>query len=333
MTFTAPPEADHPAKVMPTLVRAQKVDSSFGLAIVLPIALAALAASAGPLIGGYYLYVLTFAGIYAIVAVGNNLLLSHAGLVSLGQGSLLAVGAYAAGFSMRWGIPWYGTLPIAMAAAGLVGFVIGLPALRLSGHYLALVTLAFALAAEELIIVLQEYTGGVSGMPVTSGVAGTLLNYEVIIVVLCGLLVSQHLLLSGRFGRALHLVRDSERAAASSGINVAGSKLLAFTYSGVLAGIAGPLFVSATQYLTPSMFDLWFSVNILVAVVLGGMNRPLGAAAGAVFVAVLIQLSATYQGLASIIFGTCVLLFLSFTRGSGLRSIKFMALRLRGAAL
>jgi branched-chain amino acid transport system permease protein len=219
-----------------------------------------------------------------------------------------------------------------MAAAGLVGFAVGLPALRLSGHYLALVTLAFALASEELIIVLQEYTGGVSGMAVTRGIASTLLNYEVIVGVLCFLLVSQNLLLQGRLGRILHLVRDSERAAAASGINVAATKLVAFTYSGVLAGIAGPFFVSATQYLTPSMFDLWLSVNVLVAVVLGGMNRPLGAAAGAIFIAVLIQLSTSYQGLAPIVFGSCVLLFLLGTRGSALKGLQALFGRLRGAS-
>jgi branched-chain amino acid transport system permease protein len=296
----------------------------------LPLALAAAAAAIGPFLGGYHLFVLTFAGVYAIVAVGNNLLLGHAGLVSLGQGGLLAVGAYAAGFAMRAGIPWYGALPISMAIAGFVGFAVGLPALRLSGHYLALVTLAFALAAEELIIVLQEYSGGVSGMPVTRGIAGPLLNYEAIVVVLGILLVSQNLLLQGRLGRILHLVRDSERAAAAAGINVAGTKLLAFTYSGVLAGAAGPFFVSATHYLTPSMFDLWLSVNLLVAVVLGGMNRPLGAAAGALFIAVLIQLSTSYQGLAPIIFGSSVLLFLLATRGSGLKGLQALAGRLRG---
>jgi branched-chain amino acid transport system permease protein len=296
--------------------------ASLGRLIGMPILLAAAAALAGPFLGGYYLFVLTFAGVYAIAAIGNNLLLSHAGLVSLGQGGLVAVGAYAAGFAMRAGVPWYGALPISVAAAGLVGFIVGLPALRLSGHYLALVTLAFALAAEELIIVLQEYTGGVSGMPVTRGVADQLMNYELIVLVICLLLISQNLLLMGRMGRTLHLVRDSERAAAAAGINVSKTKLLAFTYSGMLAGVAGPFFVSATQYLTPSMFDLWFSVNVLVAVVLGGMNRPLYAAAGAVFVAVLLQLSTSYQGLASIIFGTSVILCLLVTRGAGLKRLR-----------
>ena len=302
----------------------------FGL-IGLPVILLAIAAAAGPFLGGYYLFVLTFAGVYAIVAVGNNLLLSHAGLVSLGQGGLLCFGAYAAGFAMRAGIPWYGALPISMTVAGLVGLAVGLPALRLSGHYLALVTLAFALASEELIIVLQEYTGGVSGMPVTSGVASPLVNYEVLAGLLCLLLISQNLLLSSRLGRSLRLVRDSERAAAAAGINVAGTKLIAFVYSGVLAGIAAPFFVSATQYLTPGMFDLWLSVNLLVAVVLGGMNRPLAAAAGAIFIAVLIQVSASYHGLAPIIFGSCVLLFLLTTRGSALGVLQNLTTRLRSA--
>lgn len=286
-----------------------------------PLGVALVAAALGPFLGGYVLYVLTFAGAYAIVSLGNNLLLGHAGLVSLGQGALMAFGAYAAGFALRAGVPWYGAIPIGMLAAGTVGFIVGLPALRLSGHYLALVTLAFALATEEIIIVFQEYTGGVSGMPVAVGVPSPLLNYEVTVALLALLVVSQHFLLQGRFGRALHLVRDSERAAAAAGISIAGMKLLAFTYSGLLAGIAGPLFVSATQYLTPSMFDLWLSVNVLAAVVLGGMNRAVGAAVGALFVAVVILMSTAYQGLASIIFGTCLLLFVLFVRGATLRTL------------
>jgi branched-chain amino acid transport system permease protein len=276
------------------------------------------------------LYVLTFSGIYAIVALGNNLLLSHGGLVSLGQAAFLAVGAYVAAFAMQAGIPWYATIPIAMFAAGLLGFLVGLPALRLSGHYLALVTLAFGLAAEELIIVLQDYTGGVSGMPVTANAASPLVNYEFVVFTIFFLLTTQNALLGSRLGRTLHLVRDSETAAAAAGINPAATKLFVFTYSGALAGIAGPLFASATQYLTPSMFDLWFSVNVLVAVVLGGMNRPIGAVMGALFVGILIQVSANYQGLASIIFGGFVLLFLFFIREATRRRIRDLAVRLTG---
>jgi branched-chain amino acid transport system permease protein len=217
-----------------------------------------------------------------------------------------------------------------MFAAGLLGFLVGLPALRLSGHYLALVTLAFGLAAEELIIVLQDYTGGVSGMPVTANAASPLVNYEFVVFTIFFLLTTQNALLGSRLGRTLHLVRDSETAAAAAGINPAATKLFVFTYSGALAGIAGPLFASATQYLTPSMFDLWFSVNVLVAVVLGGMNRPIGAVMGALFVGILIQVSANYQGLASIIFGGFVLLFLFFIREATRRRIRDLAVRLTG---
>lgn len=304
--------------------------SSLLLNAGLPALLCVVAAIVGPILGGYYLYVLTFSGIYTIVTLGNNLLLSHGGLVSLGQAAFLAVGAYVAAFAMQAGIPWYATIPIAMLAAGLLGFIVGLPALRLSGHYLALVTLAFGLAAEELIIVLQDYTGGVSGMPVTANAAPPLVNYEVVVLAIFVLLITQNALLGSRLGRALHLVRDSETAAAAAGINPAGTKLFVFTYSGALAGIAGPLLASATQYLAPSMFDLWFSVNVLVAVVLGGMNRPLGAVVGALFVGILIQASANYQGLAPIIFGVCVLLFLFAVRGATRRRLRDFAAHLMG---
>jgi branched-chain amino acid transport system permease protein len=273
-----------------------------------------LIAAAGPFFGGFYLYVFTLSGIYAIVAIGNNLLLGHGGLLSLGQGGLLAISCYVCAFAARAGLPFPVTLILGVSAAASAGFCVGLPALRLSGHYLALVTLAFAIAVTEVLIVFDDVTGGSSGISVMSHVLSPLSNFYAILVTVGGAAILQSILLKSRFGIALRLIRDSERAASSCGINVARYKIAAFVYSGVLAGIAGTYFVSATGFLSPTMFDFWLSIYFLIAVVLGGMRGPAGAVFGAALVAIVPQLSSAYQGLSSIIFGVAILAVLFATR-------------------
>ncbi len=271
-------------------------------------------AVAAPFLGGFYMYVFTLAGIYAIVALGNNLLLSHGGLVSIGQGGLLAIGCYVYAFAARAGWPVPFIVILSTTVAALSGLLIGLPALRLSGHYLALVTLSFAIAVAEVIIVFDDYTGGTSGIPIAANTLSPIANFYAILAVTALAAISQSRLLASRFGLALRLMRDSERAAAAIGINIAKYKLAAFVYSGVLAGLAGTFFVSATGYLTPTMFDLWLSVYFLVAIVLGGMGPPAGAVFGATLIAIIPQLSSAYQGLSAIIFGFALLLVLFATR-------------------
>lgn len=280
------------------------------------LAVLAVAAIAAPFLGGFYLYVLTLAGIYAIVTIGNNLLLSHGGLLSLGQGGLVAISCYVCAYTANAGMPFIVSLLAGALAAAVAGLIIGLPALRLSGHYLALVTLAFAIATGEVIIVLDIYTGGTSGMAATDNTLRPLPNFYAIVGTIAVAAVLQSALLSSRFGIALRLMRDSENAATSCGINIAKYKLTAFVYSGILAGIAGAFFVSATGYIAPMMFDLWLSVYFLIAVVLGGMRTPAGAVFGASLIAIVPQLSSGYQGLSAIIFGVALLIVLYATRST-----------------
>jgi ABC-type branched-subunit amino acid transport system permease subunit len=283
---------------------------------VVLLAVLATAAMAAPFIGGFYLYVLTLAGIYAIVTIGNNLLLSHGGLLSLGQGGLVAISCYVCAYIGNAGMPFPIALLAGTLAAAMAGFIIGLPALRLSGHYLALVTLAFAIAAGEIIIVLDTVTGGTSGMAATDNTLPPLANFYAIVAVVAVAAMLQSALLVSRFGIALRLMRDSENAATSCGINIARYKLAAFVYSGILAGIAGAFFVSATGYIAPMMFDMWLSVYFLIAVVLGGMRSPAGAVFGASLIAIVPQLSSRYQGLSAIIFGVALLALLYATRST-----------------
>jgi len=271
------------------------------------LALLVLLAAAGPFLGGYYLYVFTLAGIYAVICLGNNLLLSHGGLVSIGQGALCAIGAYAYGAAAQQGWPVPQCLLVSVLASTLSGAIVGLPALRLSGHYLALVTLAFTISVPEVIIVLDNVTGGASGMAITTAIPPTA-NFYMMLAAVALIAVSQSQLIASPFGIGLRLLRDSSRAAASVGIRGAKYKLIAFAYSGALAGFAGASFASATGYLTPGMFDVWLSIYVLAAVVLGGMRHPAGAVLGASIVAIVPQLVSQFQGLPSILFGSFLLL-------------------------
>lgn len=285
----------------------------FGLSRADGVLLAALALLAvlGPFLGGYYLYVFTLAGIYAVICLGNNLLLSHGGLVSIGQGALCAIGAYTYGFAAQqgWLIPQ--CVLASVVVSTLSGAVVGLPALRLSGHYLALVTLAFTISVPEVIVVLDDLTGGASGMAVTTAIP-PLANFYMMLVAVALVAVTQSRLIASPFGIGLRLLRDSSRAAAAVGIRGARYKLLAFAYSGALAGFAGASFASATGYLTPGMFDVWLSIYVLAAVVLGGMRQAAGAVLGASIVAIVPQLVSQFQGLPAILFGAFLLAVILF---------------------
>jgi branched-chain amino acid transport system permease protein len=281
-----------------------------GLSIEIPALLFALivAGALGPSSGGFYFYVLTIAGVYSIATLGNNILLVHGGLLSLGQGGLMAIGAYTFAIVLQASASYVLALGVAIAISAASGLVLGLPALRLSGHNLALVTLAFTMSVVEVIIVLPQYTGGAVGLAVYTNALSATANFYAVLIALAAVIVGQALLVKSRFGQALHLVRDSERAAAAVGINVAQYKLVAFIYSGILAGAAGVFLANATGYLTPNMFDFWLSVNILVAVVVGGMISISGAIFGALLIAVIPQLASAYPGLSSVIFGVALML-------------------------
>jgi ABC-type branched-subunit amino acid transport system permease subunit len=270
------------------------------------VAVILIVAVAGVQFGPYYQYIFALVAIFGIAALGNNVLLAHAGQLSVGQGGLIAIGAYAGVLVGREGANELVVLVAAAAAAGVAGLVLGLPALRLSGHFLAIVTLCFAVAVTEWLLHFDGLTGGGTGLAATPNPLSTAGTYYAAYALLIATIVSQELMLRGRIGRELRLLRASNRAAAAVGIDVARYKLGAFVYSGVLAGVAGALYGSATEYVSPTTFDLWLSIYLLVAVVLGGMNRPLGAVAGAAVVAAVPQLTTSSPGLAPVIFGVAL---------------------------
>ncbi len=248
----------------------------------------------------------TLMGLYAIVAIGLSLLIGFAGQISLGQGAFYALGAYTAGILTvgldpddRLVNPEAGIDPaLAVVAApiltGLVAAVIGVPLLRLRGHYLAFATLALHLILLAVIFAQSRFTGGqdpglaviepleVFGWQIT-GVTGGTARHTAIVwgLVLVTLLVALNLV-GSRAGRALQAIATSERTAAAVGINVSAYKLRLFVLSAGLAGLAGALYVFMLQFLSPDAFGVFLSIQFVVMVAVGGLGSVYGAIVGAV---------------------------------------------------
>ena len=242
-----------------------------------------------------------YVGIYLIALLGLNVLTGFTGQMSLGHGAFMAVGGYTTAILMTdHGVKDLWTIPIAAVVAGAAGFLFGLPALRLTGLYLALATFAVAVATPAVLKKFEGFTGGGSGKnlfgvkELTGGIApvhvlGWKLNFNNWLYYLCWtvalvLYVVAWLLLRGRTGRAFRAVRDSETAALSSGVSLARYKTLAFGVSAAYAGVAGSLFAIATTYVNPDTFPVQLSIFLLVGVVVGGLGSLTGLIAGAIFI-------------------------------------------------
>jgi len=240
--------------------------------------------------------------IFAIVIMGLNLLVGYSGQISLGHGAFMAVGAYTTAILVhRYHMDYLATIPIAGLLTGLLGFVLGIPALRLSPLYLALATFALAVVTPSLIKRPENLTQGVQGIllpppqppdwvssmfaSVTSGPAMTSdqwLYYVSFIVAVILFWVAWNIV-RRRPGRALMAIRDGEVAAAASGVNVAGYKTLAFGLSAFYAGVAGSLYGLASGYVSPDSFPVALSFTLLVGAVIGGLGSIAGPLFGGIF--------------------------------------------------
>ncbi|MEZ5740248.1 MAG: branched-chain amino acid ABC transporter permease [Burkholderiaceae bacterium] len=237
----------------------------------------------------YYQTQVTFIFIYSIVGFGLMLLSGFTGQISMGHAAFLALGAYTEAILQAQGWPFIASAPMAVLVAALAGVVIGLPALRLTGIYLAIATLAFGFIVEEGLARFDGLTGGNSGMMVLSlNVATgetewqyTFYFVALACVVLTGLGI--HNLLRSPTGRAFVAVRDSEVSAQSMGVNLAFYKTLSFAISAGVTGLAGALYAHQIQFLSPEQFTLVVSIEFLMMVVIGGLGSLHGAVFGAVF--------------------------------------------------
>ena len=215
-------------------------------------------------------------GIYALLAVSLNVATGYLGQLPLGHAGFMAVGGYAAAILWKSLPKNTGALLLGLILGGLVaavfGILIGIPALRLRGDYLAIITLGFGEIIRVFIINLPGITGGTPGLMSIPKHSTFLVVYSTVIIS-CALI---HTLMKSRHGQAILAIRENEIAAEASGVNTTFYKVLAFTVSAFFAGVAGALYAGYTGILTPGNFTFMTSVNILVMVVLGGLGSMAG---------------------------------------------------------
>lgn len=244
--------------------------------------------------GDYAAYMLNLIFINIIAAVGLNILSGFTGLISLGQAAFMAIGAYTSSIlTVKLGVPFWLALPASGALTGLIGFVVGLPSLRLTGIYLALATMAFGFVTDEIILQWQSLTGGANGFtaipPIIFGL--TFDSYQkyffITFISLAILLFVAKNIVRGSFGRTLMAIRDSETAAETMGINLGWYKAMAFTLSAIYAGLAGSLYAHFILFVSVDNFTLLHSIGFIVMVVVGGLGSISGSVMGAIFITIL----------------------------------------------
>lgn len=276
----------------------------------------------------YVMSQLHFVLIYSIVGFGLMMLVGFTGQISLGHAAFLAVGAYTEALMQAAGVPFIVSIASAAALAGAVGVVVGLPALRLRGIYLAIATIAFNVIIEEIVTRWDSLTGGNSGRhlkaitlfgrPLES--AGEFYAVCLALAALACLACAN--LLRAPTGRAFVAIRDSEISAACMGVNPAWYKTLAFAFSAALTGVAGALYAHKVTFISPEQFSLLVSIELVTIVILGGVGFLHGAVLGAAFIIVLPQLISLAKdwlpagiapsGLQAVLFGALLVAFILF---------------------
>ena len=256
--------------------------------------LLAVALLASPLLlSDFYLGELSLVFIYAIAGIGLMLLTGYTGLVSLGHAAFLAIGAYTHAYLLARGWPFLLSLPFATCFTAAVGAMVGVPALRMTGIYLAVATLAFAIIVEQVLTHWESVTGGFRGMAVELPRIGNVpldgsvnFYFLCLIILLICLFLALNLIRSPT-GRAMTAIRDSEISAESMGIHLAYTKTLAFGISAGFTGLAGALLAHKIGYLAPDSFTLLTSIQLLLMVVVGGVGSMHGVIYGAIFIGLL----------------------------------------------
>ena len=255
--------------------------------ITIGVGLFPLLVSMLPMIN-HYIDIMVFVGIFSLVTIGLSLVMGYAGQVSLGQAAFFGLGAYVSAIlSGKFGWSPWAAIPVGLALTGCVAYAVGVPSLKLKGHYLAMATLGFGVILFVVFNEEVEWTGGPSGMVDIPGIAlgpwelDTPFKYYyfVWIVVIAVLLFSINMIHS-RVGRALRSIHGSEIAANAMGVPTSIYKTRVFVLSALFASIGGSLYTHYMTFLSPSSFDLFWSIKFLMMVVVGGMSSIWGALVG-----------------------------------------------------
>lgn len=284
----------------------------------------------------FHLYILNTIGIFAIAAVGLNLLIGYTGQISLGHSAFFGVGAYTAAIlAIRANFPFLFAVPAAGFISAAIGIIFGLPSARLKHLYLLIATLAGQLIIEYVLIQWESLTGGINGLIVTeASLFGLDLGNDrtfYFVIFFCFVLMTWIAvnLIRSRFGRAFIAIRDNDRAAEGMGIPIFRYKLLAFAISSFYAGLAGGLYAFYMMSITPEPFNLWLSIEFIAMIIIGGLGSIPGAVFGTIFIVTLNEIlshitayvmnlgastgfAITIAPLKEFIFGLAIVLFIIF---------------------
>jgi branched-chain amino acid transport system permease protein len=292
------------------------------------------------LVKNFIVFQMTMLLVYGLAVLALNILTGGSGQFSLGQSAFYAVGAYTSAILMEHaGMNYALTLPIAALICFAFGFLFGLPALRLSGVYLALATFALATAMPQLLKLgyIEHWTGGVQGLVVTKPDApfgltisqDTWLYYFTLVITIAIYIFSINLLKS-RSGRAFMAIRDNEIAASAMGINVALYKTLAFGVSAGVTGVAGGLGAIAVQFVAPDSYTITLAIQLFVGMVVGGVGWLPGSIVGSAFIIFVPNIAeGISKGLSGAVFGA-ILFLVIFLVPHGARQVALVAKYLLG---
>lgn len=270
--------------------------------------------------GGYLITVLSFAAIYAIFTIGLNFFMGYAGQVTFGQNAFAAISGYtSAVLTANYNWEPIVAMPIGIAGAVIVAFVVGYPVLRLRGHYLAMATLALGLIAYEIAVEWQSVTQGymgISGIP-PLGIGQWMLvdpreQLLFLSAVLAIALLAAYRLKESRFGNALVAIAGSEEAAKALGINVSRYKLAAFVIAAVYAAIAGNLMVHFVGFVSPEVFGLSMVISGFMMLYVGGIGSIFGPLFGALIVSLLPEIFRGFKDYQDLAYGAALILILIF---------------------
>jgi branched-chain amino acid transport system permease protein len=293
----------------------------------------------------FIIFQMTMWLIYAIAVLALNILTGASGQFSLGQSAFYALGAYTSAILMEHvGVNYALTLPVAGLVCFIAGFLFGLPALRLSGVYLALATFALAVAMPQLLKlgVFEHWTGGVQGLVVTKPDAPEILAslglkvsqdmwlYFFTLLVAIVIYIFSVNLLRSRSGRAMMAIRDNEIAASAMGVDVSLYKTLAFGVSAGITGVAGGLGAIAVQFVAPDGYTIQLAIALFLGMVVGGVGWLPGSLAGAAFIVFVPNIAEHIsKGLSGAVFGV-ILIIIIFLLPNGARQLAYGAQSLIG---
>jgi branched-chain amino acid transport system ATP-binding protein len=283
-----------------------------------PAFIAALAIACGVMaftLDSYSLLVFTLCALAAVVGVGLNILIGLSGQISFGHIAFYAIGAYVSALLTMAGWPLWLALPIAGTVAGLIGALLAIPALRVSGPYLAMITIAFAFVVHHGLIEWRDVTGGSNGLmgiplPAFAGLDPAILLALSAAALMIGALLFYQRLSHGGWGKAMRAVKASEIAARSLGFNPVISKTLAFALSAALAGLAGGLLAPLLMFINPESFPFSQSILFVLAVIVGGGGMLFGPLLGALLIVLVPELLSDFAEYRLLIFSVLLLVVL-----------------------